>query len=393
MATIRKRGKSYQIRVSDGYDVRGNQKVRTMTWTPDEKMSEKQIEKELNRQAVLFEDKVKSQQIANKNIKFEAFAKQWFKEYAEIHLKPRTLAEMYKREERVYDAIGHLRIDRITKYQISTFINSLAEPGVNKRTGGGLSSKSRINYLNFISDVLEYAVDLQIISENPARGIKIKRDDKSEKKIYTLDQTQYFIDHLDGVQLQFQLMCLLAIFGGFRLEELLGFEWKDLDFENSLISVRRVSLYAKGRGVFTDTPKTKTSLRTSKLPNDLMQKLKSLRIWQLEQRLALGDQWVDSDRLFIGWDGKPLHPNSPCKQLQNYCKRIGLPCYGMHSFRHLHASILIANGIDVQTVSSDLGHAQTSTTLNIYTHAFAEAKAKVSETLSNTLSITKTKVK
>lgn len=54
----------------------GNQKVRTMTWTPDEKMSEKQIEKELNRQAVLFEGKVKSQQIANKSIKFEAFAKQ-----------------------------------------------------------------------------------------------------------------------------------------------------------------------------------------------------------------------------------------------------------------------------------------------------------------------------
>ena len=81
MATIRKRGSSYQIRVSDGYDVRGNQKVRTMTWTPDEKMSEKQIEKELNRQAVLFEEKVKSQQITGKNIKFEAFAKQWFKEY------------------------------------------------------------------------------------------------------------------------------------------------------------------------------------------------------------------------------------------------------------------------------------------------------------------------
>ena len=58
MATIRKRGNSYQIRVSCGYDTSGNQVVQTMTWKPDEGMSKKQIEKELNRQAVMFEESV-----------------------------------------------------------------------------------------------------------------------------------------------------------------------------------------------------------------------------------------------------------------------------------------------------------------------------------------------
>lgn len=387
MATIRKRGKSYQIRVSDGYDVRGNQKVRTMSWTPDEKMSEKQIEKELNRQAVLFEEKVKSRQIASKNVKFEAFAKQWFKEYAEIHLKPRTLAEMYKREERVYAAIGHLRIDRITKYQISTFINSLAEPGVNKRTGGGLSSKSRINYLSFISDVLQYAVDLEIIGSNPARGIKIKRDDKTERRIYSTDQIQTIIENLVDEPIQFQVMCLLAIFGGFRTEEILGFEWSDVDFENRLISVRRVSLYTTGKGVFTDTPKTQGSIRTSKLPQNVLAKLHRLRISQLEQRLKIGDQWIDNNRLMTTWNGKPLHPNTPPKQLRSFCDKIPLPCYGMHSFRHFHASFLIARGFDVGTVSADLGHSQKSTTLNIYTHDFEQQRAKISEVFTESLTL------
>ena len=58
MATIRKRGNTYQIRVSCGYDVNGDQVIETMTWKPDEGMSKKQIEKELNRQAVMFEEDV-----------------------------------------------------------------------------------------------------------------------------------------------------------------------------------------------------------------------------------------------------------------------------------------------------------------------------------------------
>ena len=70
MATISKRGNSYRIRVSDGYDVNGKQKMRSMTWTPDPGMTPRQIEKELNRQAVLFEESQK----ASSNIKFQTFA-------------------------------------------------------------------------------------------------------------------------------------------------------------------------------------------------------------------------------------------------------------------------------------------------------------------------------
>lgn len=45
MATIRKRGDSYQIRVSCGYDASGNQIEQSMTWKPEKKMTQKQIEK------------------------------------------------------------------------------------------------------------------------------------------------------------------------------------------------------------------------------------------------------------------------------------------------------------------------------------------------------------
>ena len=90
MATIQKRGNNYRIKVSCGYDTQGKQVIQSMTWKPDDKMTEKQIEKELQRQVVLFEEAcLKGNVIAT--VKFEDFSKQWFKEYAEIKLKQRTI--------------------------------------------------------------------------------------------------------------------------------------------------------------------------------------------------------------------------------------------------------------------------------------------------------------
>ena len=86
MASIRKKNSSYEIRVSCGYDVNGKQKFQQMTWRPEEGMTPKQIEKEVNRQAVLFEEKCKTGQITA-NIKFETFAEQWFEEYARVNLR------------------------------------------------------------------------------------------------------------------------------------------------------------------------------------------------------------------------------------------------------------------------------------------------------------------
>ena len=89
MATIQKRGNSYLIRVSCGYDVKGKQVIQSMTWKPDEKMTAKQIEKELNRQAVMFEDAcMKGFQV--KAVKFEAFCEEWFEEYAKPNLRNTT---------------------------------------------------------------------------------------------------------------------------------------------------------------------------------------------------------------------------------------------------------------------------------------------------------------
>ena len=108
------------------------------------------------------------------NIKFEPLAKQWFKEYAEIKLRPRTLERYHQLEERTYAAIGHLKMDKITMRHLQKFIDNLSEKGINKRTGGGLAPKSVRHYLNFISDVFDYAIKNRIVKENPCRLLRCR---------------------------------------------------------------------------------------------------------------------------------------------------------------------------------------------------------------------------
>lgn len=91
MATITKRGGTYRIKVSCGYSADGRQITRSTTWKPDPGMTKRQEEKELNHQAVLFEERVKTGQFIGSNIKFADFVETWFKDYAEKQLRPKTL--------------------------------------------------------------------------------------------------------------------------------------------------------------------------------------------------------------------------------------------------------------------------------------------------------------
>ena len=390
MATVQKRGDSYRIIVSCGYDSHGKQIRRSTTWTPSPGMTKKQAEKELERAKVLFEEQCKNG-ASGGNIKFEAFAKQWFQEYAEHTLRPKTIERYKQFKERTYQAIGHLRLDKITPRQIQTFIHSLEADGLNQRTGGKLSPKTIKNNLSFISSIMDYAVSMFMIDSNPCRNVSLPSAKPIERDCYTLEEAQHFLELLEAEPLQWRTFFTLAIFSGFRRSELLGLEWKDIDFKSGVVNIRRTSQYIKERGIYTDATKTKGSQRSLKLPASVIDLLRQHKIEQSKERLKLGDQWVNTDRLFVAWNGYPLNPNTPLNWLNRFFKRTDMRRVNIHSFRHLNASLLITNGVDPRTVSASLGHSQTSTTLNIYAHTFAVAQAQASEAIANALNFNQKK--
>lgn len=452
MPTITKRGDTYRIRAYCGYDAKGKQVTHSTTWKPAPGMTAKQIEKELQRQAVLFQEQCSGQGWGGA-VKFETFCKGWFEEYAEPNLRPRSVARLHQMEERTYAALGHIRLDKLTPRHIQSFINDLGKPGISQResharskvdlvallgereilqkdlaTRAGLSRstvssacrgesvsmpsakklaqalgmdyaalfetaaakvtlspKTIRNYHGFVSSVLGYAVRMGMIQHNPAQNVTLPPTERTEKECYTLEEAQTFLESLDNAPTKYRAFFVLAIYGGFRRGELLGLEWPDLDFENCMVRIRRTSQYLKERGTFTDTTKTVQSQRTLKLPAVVFDVLRKHRAAQAQERLMLGDQWHDTQRLFVNAFGEPMHPNTPYHWLQGFCQDTGQRFLGVHQFRHLNASLLISSGADVRTVSASLGHSQVTTTLNIYAHTFAEAQAKAGEAVAAAL--------
>ncbi len=384
MANIRKRGNSYQIRVGVGYKPDGTQISRSMTWSPAPGMSERQIEKELNRQAVIFEEECKSRS-AGGMVKFEIFAEEWFSEYAKSNLRNTTFNFLYHQRLRVYRAIGDTSMEKITVRQLQEFINSLSKDGANEVNGKPLSPKTVRHVLSLVSDIFAYAVRMGIVRENPCVRVVLPKLVRKEKKIYTVEETVRLMELLRKEPVKYRAFFFLLIYSGCRRGELLGLEWRDVDFANCLISIRRTSCYTPDRGTYTDTTKTEQSKRTLKLPQEVMDILCELRDFQLRQADIFGDKWVESGRLFTKETGEPQHPNTSYHWLEKFCARNGLPFYGLHSFRHLFASLLVGNGVDIVTVSGVLGHSAVSTTSNIYCHMLEDARVRASDTVASAL--------
>lgn len=130
MPTITKRNDTYKITVSAGYDINGKQIRKHFTWKPTPGMTAKQVEKELNRQAILFEERVRNGTYLDGNIKLSDFAEQWFNDYANEHLRATTLKRYRSLMPRINTALGHMKLEKIQPQHLLSFYKNLAEEGV-----------------------------------------------------------------------------------------------------------------------------------------------------------------------------------------------------------------------------------------------------------------------
>lgn len=132
MATAAKRGGSYKITASLGYDLNGRQIRRHTTWTPDPGMTEKQEVRELARQKALFEERCRSGQVLDGSVRFAVFADQWFDDYASKQLRPKTLARYQSMMSRINAAIGHVQLEKLQPRNLLTFYDNLADAGIRR---------------------------------------------------------------------------------------------------------------------------------------------------------------------------------------------------------------------------------------------------------------------
>jgi integrase len=152
-----------------------------------------------------------------------------------------------------------------------------------------------------------------------------------------------------------------------------------------LMIFKSLSRYRNCLPIYTKETKTENSDRTIKLPSQAFEVLKEYRVWQSQERLGIGDKWVSTDRIFTQFDGKPVHPDSITGWFREFIAKTDLPQITIHSLRHTNITLLLAAGVPLRTVSYRAGHAQTSTTQNIYAHAIRTADEMASEALDDIL--------
>ena len=377
----------YKIKVSCGYNSDGKRITRTMTYKPDPKMTARQIETEVNKQAVLFEQSVTNDNTALRTAKFEAIAQEWLNHITRSGDVKISSIQTYKgAQERTYKAIGHIQIGKLTKKQVQDFIYGLAD---GSDGGRPLATKTQKTYLTFVSGVCNYAIDvLEVISKNPCARVKCEKKQAKERQVYTLDEESTLINRLieRNAPIRYLVYFLLVIYLGLRKGEALGLKWSDFNCAACTVYIQRQIQYRNSStGVYVETPKTQSSFRCLKVPQEVLDLLPLLKSEQEQTKKDVGDNWQEQDFLFTTWCGEPMRPGRPYVWLKKFCEREGLQFKAIHSFRHSAATNLIHNGVDIAAVSNILGHNTPNVTLGIYAHEVKEATAYGCDIMSQLL--------
>ena len=390
MPTIRKRNNSYEIVVSCGYDINGKQICRRMTYKPEPNMTARQIEKEVQRQAVLFEEQCQNGTApTDGKIKLADFVPIYL-ENAKHRLSP-VVYEKYSRmlEICIIPMLGHLKLKDIKPIHIQRFVDSLQDRETHlDGTDGKLSPSTVRRYYTMVQSVLHSAYKLGLIGVNPADSdrITLPKIEEQTTEIFTDAELTQLLDCLESEPLQFKLLIHLAINTGCRRGELVGLKWSDINYTTGILTVSRSNYKLTGdTEIKSKTTKTGKS-RNIMLPSYCLAMLRQFKAEQAQTQLLLGDRWQGENWIFTQADGKPMYPTTPTQSFSKFLKRNGLAHKKFHALRHTSATLLLSNGTNIKNVASRLGHSQLKTT-NRYVHAVEQAEreaANTFETLLNT---------
>ena len=303
----------------------------------------------------------------------EEYIKDWLYNVKANTLKPSS----FDRKEEVINYqiipyIGNISVKALSTDDIQTMVNKLK-----KRYSYSTVKKA----YECINACLRYAVKKQDLPYNAAESVSIPSNTQrsnSDIHFFTEDETRLILQESvrcckNGSRVyRMGEIFVFLLNTGLRIGEALALEWRNIDFENQLLTVRSNIVYVKDRTdsgkkyccIKQPSTKTKNGSRIVPLNDEAVRALISLR------GINGGVPYV-----FATKNGKRIHPRNIDRTFRGILQRCGIPCTGVHSLRHTFASRLFAKGIDVKTVSELLGHSDVGITYDTYIHLIQEQRA------------------
>lgn len=280
----------------------------------------------------------------------------------------------------------NLNIQDITAGHIFDYVNYLSNDGGRKDNKiGGQSTTSIRKIISILRQVFDYAVLYGDIRVNPASQVPLpkKVNNKDKRQVFlTAEDAQKMLDAFRDEELG--PIVYVTLYYGLRKSEALGLRWQAVDFEANTITINH-TVVSNGHIVRKDSTKSYCSNRTFQLLPDVKDVLLKLKDQQENYKTRLGSGYHNNDYIFKNPNGIPYRPDSLTRSFKRALERHGLPQMRYHDLRHSTASILVDKGWDINDIKEWLGHADISTTANIYAHISHRKKVSLAQDLDKTL--------
>lgn len=279
-------------------------------------------------------------------------------------------------EKAVYPYIGNKKIKSLTKTQyLNHFINPLKE----KYAHSTLSLYHRLFKIG-----INAAVDEEILIRNRFTSIVIPEyDKKKQNNFLTSDQLKIFLDVAKKTEnITNYTMLLTLAYTGLRRGELFALQWKDINFIDGTLSVRATRDNKGYR-----KPKTKNSIRTIYLDRLVLDQLKTYKTWCKALLLPERKKVTPNSFIFLSHQtARPVTDTAILYAVRRVIKSsgIGKGFLTPHGLRHTHATIMVSQGVPLQTIAARLGNTP-EMILSTYGHSYDELEQKSVQLFSDAL--------
>ena len=307
---------------------------------------------------------------------------QWLAAQRPPALKPKTYAA-YEYQTRVHliPAFGRSLLAKVQPQDVREFMRAKSE--------SGLSSKTIRHLRATLRAALNVAVHDGLIYRNVAALAKPPRLEKKPLRVFDQEEAIRFLSAVKSHRLEALFTVGLSL--GLREGEILGLRWDDVDLEAGRITVNYTQQRVKnlepegGSSLMMLEPKTEKSRRGVSLPQVAVSALAAHRMSQGEERLAAGNEWVETGMVFTTRRGTLLDQRSMLRKFYPILKAAGLPRIRFHDLRHSAATLLLAQGVHPRFIMELFGHSSISLTMNTYGHVLEEMKHETARKMDEAL--------
>lgn len=256
------------------------------------------------------------------------------------------------------------------------------------KLGSGVGGNTIHHYHANIRKALKDAERVELIICNPADKVTLPKVEKHQGDFYTKDELRKLADAVKDSKLETPVM--LAIWFGLRRGEVVGLRWDAINFDAKTLSIKGTITNKGGHGeneVFRNTAKTKTSIRTFPLSQEIISFLTELRRKQAENRVLCGNEYNNKWTDFVCVDdmGNLIHLDYITKMFPKTLKRLGLRRIRFHDLRHTNISLLLEEGATLKELQEWAGHSNISTTADVYAHIQSKAKQRLLDKVGSIL--------